>query len=83
MVAVINELSNSFTVNSPNVRYTSEYITSKYGYQKTVVTKQPNGQLIAEPTEVGFEFQVERKVGKTGYILYFWIKEDCVLIGSP
>lgn len=70
MVAVINECHSSFTVQSPNVRYTSEYITSKYGYQKTIVTKQGNGQLIAQPTEVGFEFQVERKVGKTGYLCY-------------
>ena len=68
MVAVINDAHSSFTVKAPNVQYSSEHITAQYAYKKTLVTKNQKGELIATPQDVNYEFQVDRKVGKTGYI---------------
>ncbi|KAI7898398.1 uncharacterized protein BX663DRAFT_443266 [Cokeromyces recurvatus] len=61
-----------FKVNSPNVRYTDEYILSKYTYQNTLVTKQPDGTYIAEPTESIYEFKTERLVPRVGLMMVGW-----------
>lgn len=55
-----------FKVNSPNVQYTDEHILSKYSYFNTLVTKQADGTMIAEPTETVYEFKTERTVPRVG-----------------
>jgi hypothetical protein len=55
-----------FKVNSPNVQYTEEHILSKYTYFNTLVTKQSDGSLVAEPTETVYEFKTERTVPRVG-----------------
>lgn len=55
-----------FKVNSPNVQYTEEHILSKYTYFNTLVTKQSDGSLVAEPTETVYEFKTDRTVPRVG-----------------
>jgi myo-inositol-1-phosphate synthase len=57
----------SFRVNSPNVKYTEEHITSDYQY-RTTKTRVENGELVVEPVEVNYTFKTERKVPKLGYV---------------
>lgn len=61
-----------FTVNSPNVRYTSDEILSKYTYRTTEVTQGTSGQYVATPKETVYDFKVDRKVGKVGMMLVGW-----------
>ncbi|EPB92292.1 myo-inositol-1-phosphate synthase [Mucor circinelloides 1006PhL] len=61
-----------FKVNSPNVQYTDEYILSKYSYFNTLVTKQADGTMIAEPTETVYEFKTERTVPRVGMMMVGW-----------
>ncbi|CAH0024320.1 unnamed protein product [Clonostachys rhizophaga] len=61
-----------FTVNSPNVTYTDNEIKSKYTYRTTQVETNPDGKLVATPTETLYDFKVERKVPKTGMMLVGW-----------
>lgn len=55
-----------FKVNSPNVQYTDEHILSKYTYYNTLVSKKPDGSLVATPTETVYEFKTERTVPRVG-----------------
>lgn len=61
-----------FTVNSPNVLYTHDEIRSKYKYRTTAVTQEANGQYVATPKEVQYDFKVYRNVGKVGMMLVGW-----------
>lgn len=61
-----------FTVDSPNVQYSSEDIKSKYVYRQTTVKKSPKGALVATPKETTYDFKVDRKVGKVGVMLVGW-----------
>jgi myo-inositol-1-phosphate synthase len=61
-----------FTVDSPNVTYSDEHIKSKYVYRTTAVTKSADGKLTATPKETTYDFQVDRKVPKTGMMLVGW-----------
>jgi hypothetical protein len=63
-------LPTSFRVNSPNVKYTDEHITSEYQY-KTTKTKFENGELVVEPVDISYTFKTERKVPRLGYVLPF------------
>ena len=49
-----------FTVNSKNVQYTDDFITSKYTYHTSAVEKKADGTYIAQPIEVNYTFQTER-----------------------
>ena len=60
-------LSESFSVESPNVKYTPTHIISEYSYVMNIV----EGQKII-PTEHLFEFKTERKVPKLGLMLVGW-----------
>eukprot|EP00057_Strongylocentrotus_purpuratus_P006851 XP_011661325.1 PREDICTED: inositol-3-phosphate synthase 1-A-like [Strongylocentrotus purpuratus] len=61
----------SFTVESPNVRYTHQHIESDYAYQTTKVEK--NGQNIKViPVDVQMKFRTERKVPRLGVMLVGW-----------
>lgn len=62
----------TFTVQSPNVTYTDEHITSKYTYRTTSIIKGVNDELVAVPQENKYEFRTQRKVGKTGMMLVGW-----------
>jgi len=61
-----------FTVNSPNVVYTDTQIKSKYTYRTTLVDETADGKFVATPKETVYEFQVDRKVPKTGMMLVGW-----------
>ena len=58
-----------FTVDSPNVVYSDDEIKSQYTYRTTSVTKGANGNYVATPKETGYDFKVDRKVGKVGMML--------------
>ncbi len=51
----------SLKVNSPNTKYTNDYIESKYVYEVTKVHSE-NGQVIAVPQSTDYTFRVQRKV---------------------
>ncbi|KAK4217160.1 putative myo-inositol-1-phosphate synthase [Rhypophila decipiens] len=61
-----------FKVNSPNVVYTDSEINTKYTYRDTSITKGPDGDLVATPTETRYDFKVDRKVPKVGVMLVGW-----------
>lgn len=61
-----------FTVDSPNVKYTDDKIESKYVYRTTAVTKGADGKYKAAPKETVYDFQVDRKVPRTGMMLVGW-----------
>lgn len=58
-------------IDSPNVKYTEEYIESKYKYQTTEV-EHDLGKLIVTPKETEYTFRVARKVPKVGVMLVGW-----------
>ena len=68
----IHQSGGLFTVDSPNVVYTSREIKSKYTYRTTSVTKTPAGHYVASPKETVYNFKVDRKVGKVGMMLVGW-----------
>jgi len=56
---------------SPNVIYTSEYIESKYSYDKTLV-EHDGVKLVVKPTTTNCVFRTKRKVPKVGCMLIGW-----------
>lgn len=64
----------SFTckVNSPNVTYNQDSITSKYNYQTEVVTKNEEGQYIINPKSEQYTFKTETTVPKLGMLIVGW-----------
>ncbi|PHH89762.1 hypothetical protein CDD83_5327 [Cordyceps sp. RAO-2017] len=62
----------SFVVNSPNVTYTDAEIKSKYTYRTTSVEADANGNLVATPKEVLYDFKVDRRVPRVGMMLVGW-----------
>ena len=56
---------NYLTVQSENTTYTEEYITAKYVNRGASVSVS-DGQFTVTPTAEPYEFQTNRKVGKTG-----------------
>jgi myo-inositol-1-phosphate synthase len=69
--ASIPTSNTAFTVNSPNVSYSSEYIQSKYVYRDAKVSSSPNG-LTVTPFEQDFQFRVGRKLPKLGLMMVGW-----------
>ncbi|XP_013399714.1 inositol-3-phosphate synthase 1-A [Lingula anatina] len=61
----------SIQVESPNVRYTDDFIESQYDYETTEVRKE-NGKLVATPKKTRYTFRVERKVPRVGMMLVGW-----------
>lgn len=59
----------SIQVNSENVSYTEEHITSSFINRGASVTTGPNGQLTVIPTATSYAFQTARKVQKTGLMM--------------
>lgn len=56
---------NYLTVQSENTTYTEEHITAKYVNRGASVSVS-EGQFTITPTAEPYEFQTNRKVGKTG-----------------
>ena len=62
---------SEFTVESDNVVYTDEHITSQYDYRTTEVTVR-DGKAVATPRSVAYEFRTARKKPKLGLMLVGW-----------
>lgn len=61
-------LVDEFTVQSPNVTYTDEYITSTYDYDSTKLTRTEKGAWVVSPTSTKYQFRVDRRVPKLGCV---------------
>ena len=59
-------LLDSFRVESPNVAYTEESITSSYEYQKNEIERATDGKWVLKPINVHYEFKTNRRVPKLG-----------------
>lgn len=57
-------------VASQNTSYTDEFITAKYADRGASVETLPDGQFKVTPTVREYEFRTERKVPKTGFVLF-------------
>eukprot|EP00292_Cryptomonas_paramecium_P006516 CAMPEP_0113693394 /NCGR_PEP_ID=MMETSP0038_2-20120614/19638_1 /TAXON_ID=2898 /ORGANISM="Cryptomonas paramecium" /LENGTH=491 /DNA_ID=CAMNT_0000615457 /DNA_START=197 /DNA_END=1668 /DNA_ORIENTATION=- /assembly_acc=CAM_ASM_000170 len=58
-------------VESANVKYSEEHITSDYVYQRTCV-RHVNGKVVIQPFEEKYQIQTTRKVPQTGVMLVGW-----------
>ncbi|KAF8625875.1 hypothetical protein AX15_005153 [Amanita polypyramis BW_CC] len=56
------------TVQSPNTLYTDEHITAQFVNRGAHAVNR-DGQYVIQPTSQTFEFQTQRRVGKTGLML--------------
>ncbi|XP_067018181.1 inositol-3-phosphate synthase 1-A-like [Acropora muricata] len=61
----------TFTVQSPNVCYTKDFIESKYNYETTKVVPKKCGYEV-RPVETEYTFRTERQVPKVGCMLVGW-----------
>ena len=59
-------LVDTFRVDSPDVEYSDEYITSNYQYSTTDVSRDEGGGFVCKPLKHEVQFRVERKVPKLG-----------------
>lgn len=57
-------------IESPSVRYSSEYIESDYVYTNTSVRQDSKGTLIATPTNTKYTFRTQRKVTILSLVTY-------------
>ena len=63
--------ADSFEVDSPDVKYSEDYIESTYEYKSTHV-ETVNGKVTAIPKSVEYKFRTARKVPKVGLMLVGW-----------
>ena len=56
-------------VQSPNTKYSEDYIESKYEYQSTNVTVK-SGKLVATPVKTDYTFRTERQVRRFYFMLH-------------
>ena len=59
-------------VQSPNVRYTADFIESLYKYQTTEVLRNGGNEVIAIPRETNYTFRTSRRVPRVGVMLVGW-----------
>ncbi|KAL7992885.1 hypothetical protein Chor_017141 [Crotalus horridus] len=64
-------MATSFLVDSPNVKYTQEFIEAKYTYG-TVQVCQENGVTKVKPTSTDLTFRTGLRVPKLGVMLVGW-----------
>jgi len=64
--------SSTCKVNSPNVVYSKDCITSKYTYNTEVVTKNENGEFIITPKSEQYQFKTETTLPKLGMLIVGW-----------
>ena len=62
----------TFKVQSPNVRYTTDFIESKYTYETTQVQHGSKGLYTVRPIETLYTFRTKRQVPKLGCMLVGW-----------
>ena len=62
---------DSFEVDSPNVKYSADYIESTYQYESTDVQMR-NGKAVAVPRKIEYQFKTQRKAPKLGLMLVGW-----------
>jgi myo-inositol-1-phosphate synthase len=62
-------LVEDFVVQSPNVSYTDDYISSIYNYDSTKLSRTEKGSWIVTPTTTQYQFRVDRRVPKLGVML--------------
>eukprot|EP00243_Klebsormidium_subtile_P002980 TRINITY_DN16104_c0_g1_i1.p1 TRINITY_DN16104_c0_g1~~TRINITY_DN16104_c0_g1_i1.p1 ORF type:complete len:511 (-),score=204.43 TRINITY_DN16104_c0_g1_i1:554-2086(-) len=68
-------LVESFKVESPNVKYEEDAITSKYQYQSTELShavKDGKSEWTVKPTATEYTFKTSTKVPKLGVMLVGW-----------
>ncbi|KAK3277652.1 Inositol-3-phosphate synthase [Cymbomonas tetramitiformis] len=66
-------LVENFRVESDNVVYTEETITSTYKYQNTeLIPGEDDDTWVFKPKEDTYKFQVDRKIPKLGVMLVGW-----------
>merc|ERR1712137_146449 len=58
----------TLVVESPNVSYTDDCITSEYNYQRAQ-TRVENDRIVATPVTTSYSFKTNRKVPKLGVML--------------
>ncbi len=59
-------LVTDFQVESPNVRYEDDKITSTYQYAHTEVERTEEGKWVVKPATSTYEFLTDTKVPKLG-----------------
>lgn len=59
-------LVENFRVDSPDVQYSSDHITSEYKYANTEVTRTQEGKWSVKPTQTKYTFKTTTKVPKLG-----------------
>lgn len=59
-------LVEDFVVQSPNVAYSDDYITSTYNYASTRLERSDKGGWVVQPTSTEYQFRVNRRVPKLG-----------------
>lgn len=59
-------LVQDFIVESPNVKYDEDFITSTYKYDSTKLTRTEKGSWVVQPTSTQYQFRVDRRVPKLG-----------------
>lgn len=65
-------LINDFKVDSPNVQYGEEHITSTYSYSTTKLQQGPDGKWSVKPVSETYQFKTSTKVPKLGVMLVGW-----------
>lgn len=61
-------LVDSFVVDSPNVEYGEDFITSTYNYDSTKLSRTEKGSWVVQPTSTQYQFRVDRRVPKLGCV---------------
>lgn len=65
-------LIQDWKVESPNVVYTDEAITSTYHYHTTKMERSADGKWIVKPEAHEYQFRTQRQVPKLGVMLVGW-----------
>lgn len=60
--------TRNFSVQSPNVQVTEEYIISNFNYERTVVKKEGD-KIVAEPCNTKYTFRTAKKVPRVGMMI--------------
>lgn len=62
----------SLTIESPNVRYTKDFIESNYTYQTSTVEKNGDSSIKVTPVDVKMTFRTDRRTPRLGVMLVGW-----------
>jgi myo-inositol-1-phosphate synthase len=59
-------LAETFQVESPNVVYDEQHITSTYEYASTQLERAADGKWLVRPSKETYQFRTDRRVPKLG-----------------